>query len=73
MVEDYDSVMRAHPLYEKNKLRWKFLLDSYLGGEDYKRGSYLTRYATESDNDYLVRQDNTPVDNHCRGCIQIYN
>jgi len=73
MTEDYEAVMRAHPHYEKNKLRWKFLLDSYLGGEDYKRGSYLTRYATESDNDYLIRQDNTPVDNHCRGCIQIYN
>jgi len=73
MREEYIKVMETHPFYEKNRLRWKFLLESYLGGDEYKQGNYLTRYVTESENDYQMRLETTPIDNHCRSVIQIYN
>ena len=73
MPIEYTRVMQVHPLYERNRLRYEFLLNSYLGGDSYRRANYLTRYNTESENDYQMRLETTPVDNHCRSVIQIYN
>ena len=73
MPIEYTRVMQVHPLYERNRLRYQFLLNSYLGGDSYRRANYLTRYNTESENDYQMRLETTPVDNHCRSVVQIYN
>jgi hypothetical protein len=62
-----------HPEYSNNIGRWKFLQRSYLGGAQFKLGKYLTRYVFESDSDYIQRLSNTPVDNHCKSIIHIYN
>ena len=73
MSQEYTRIMQVHPLYERNRLRWQFLLNSYMGGEDYRTANYLTRYVTESETDYQTRLETTPIDNHCRSVIQIYN
>ena len=37
-----------HPDYENNVDRWEFYLRSYMGGQDYQDGSYLSRYLNEA-------------------------
>ena len=48
LQQAYDSAMSTNTLYTRKRDRWKFLLDSYLGGEDYRQGAYLTRYQLET-------------------------
>jgi hypothetical protein len=45
---------------------------SYLGGQDYQDGYQLNRYILETDEEYLKRAENTPIDNHCKNVVQIY-
>ena len=73
MSQEYTRIMQVHPVYERNRVRWQFLLNSYMGGEMYRHANYLTRYNSESENDYQMRLESTPIDNHCRSVIQIYN
>ena len=61
-----------HPDFDDNQERWEFYLRSYMGGEDYKGGNYLTRYVNEDRDEYNRRLLLTPVDNHCRNIIHIY-
>ena len=63
----------VHPEYINHIGRWKFLQRSYLGGAQYKLGKYLTRYVFESDSEYMQRLTQTPLDNHCKSIIHIYN
>lgn len=58
--------------YSRNQLRWKFLLDSFTGGQAYREGAYLQRYALESDADYAARLNNCPLDNQCKSLISLY-
>jgi hypothetical protein len=57
--------------YQRNQ--WRYYLESYLGGEDYKRGQHLTRYQLETDQEYAARLKSTPLENHVRGVINVYN
>lgn len=68
----YANAMSANKQYNELKPRYQFLLDSYLGGEDYRRGGYLTRYQLETDTDYALRLKNTPLDNQCASIISLY-
>lgn len=60
-------------IYNENKATWKFLLDSFLGGTDYKQGNYLTRYQLETNAEYAERIRSTPLQNHCKSIISVYN
>lgn len=72
-MNDYQEILNAHPLWEKNRHRWQMLWESYVGGEIYKSGGYLARYQYETPNEYDERIKNTPLDNHCKGVIDVYN
>jgi hypothetical protein len=63
----------VHGEYHNFIRRWKFLSASYLGGVQYKMGQYLTKYVFENDGDYANRIAQTPLDNHCKSVIHIYN
>lgn len=63
----------THPEYDNNKYRWEFYLRSYMGGEDYRDGAYLTRYVNEDKDEYSRRLDLTPMDNHCKNIVHIYS
>lgn len=63
----------TNPQYAKNLTRWEFYLRSYMGGQDYIDGKYLTRYIKESDEDYKRRLELTPLDNHCKNIVHIYS
>lgn len=67
------QLISGNDIYERNKQRWKFLLDSYLGGDDYRNAHLLTRYLTETDAEYQARLLATPLENHCSSIIDVYN
>ena len=66
-------IENTHPIYEDYKFRWSFYLRSYMGGEDYKEGGYLTSYISEDKDEYARRLDLTPMDNHCKNIVHIYS
>tara|TARA_R110000744_G_scaffold192081_1_gene311228 strand:+ start:5376 stop:6764 length:1389 start_codon:yes stop_codon:yes gene_type:complete len=63
----------THPEYDDNEARWEFYLRSYMGGADYINGQYLTKYISESTEEYDRRLELTPLDNHCKNIVHIYS
>jgi len=59
--------------YTDFRPRWEYLYQSYMGGQEYKDGSYLTKYQLETDAEYQARINSTPLDNHCASVVQVYN
>jgi len=70
--QDYAEAAGSNSLHSRSRSNWKFLYDSYVGGIEYKRGGYLTRYQLENDNEYSQRTAVTPLDNQCRSIIATY-
>lgn len=68
-----EIITYKHPDYDSHVGNWEFFLRSYMGGEDYKSGQYLTKYVNEDKKEYDRRVDLTPVDNHCRNIVHIYS
>ena len=73
LVHNRDFMEARHDNYDLMSGRWSFYLRSYLGGEEYRSGSFLHEYALELDLEYLNRVNYTPLDNHCRNIISIYS
>ena len=71
--EQLGKIASGNRFYNYNRSNWKFLLTSYLGGDDYRRGQYLTRYQLETDSEYGQRLLTTPLENHCKAVISVYN
>jgi hypothetical protein len=67
------NAIKGNDLYIRYLDRWKFLLESYLGGDEYRQGAHLTRYQLETDAEYTARLRNTPYENHCKSVISVYN
>lgn len=61
------------PEYDNHKDSWEFYLRSYMGGQDYRDGSYLTKYVNEDADSYGRRIDLTAMDNHCKNIVHIYS
>lgn len=72
MLQQYLDAVSTNMLYQRNQDAWEFLLYSYMGGEEYKRAAYLTRYINETDGEYAGRLNTTFVENHCKSVIQTY-
>jgi hypothetical protein len=72
LLDDYTALASTHWLYTRNRDRWQFLYESYVGGEEYRRAGHLTKYILETANEYQARLDNTPLDNHAASVIQTY-
>ena len=62
-----------HKHYQEKINDWAFHYRSYTGGQDYQNGFLLNRYVLETDEEYLKRAENTPIDNHCKNVVQIYS
>jgi len=71
--EQISQVTSANLLYTEYYSRWKYLLASYLGGDEYRVGAYLTRYQLETPAEYQARLISTPLENHCASVISVYN
>jgi hypothetical protein len=72
LQQAYQRAVATNQLYNRQRDRWQFLLDSYNGGDDFRRGAYLTRYQLESDKEYAQRLKTTPLDNQCKSLISLY-
>jgi hypothetical protein len=72
LTSDYQYVSTTNKEYQNNRPRWEFLLYSYVGGEEYRRQGYLTRYQLESNSEYQQRLFTTPLDNHVQSVVQVY-
>jgi len=71
--EQLGRIASPNRFYNYNRANWRFLLVSYMGGEDYTRYQLLTRYQLETDMEYGQRLDQTPLHNHCKSVINVYN
>lgn len=72
LVDAYAYIGQQNQIFVDYKDRWQFLLESYMGGEEYRTGAHLTRYTLETDGDYAARLRATPLDNHCKSVISVY-
>lgn len=72
LQEDYRRLSTSHQLYLRWRDRWQFLMNSYLGGMEFKNSGYLTKYALETDGEYNQRLRITPLSNYCAAIIQTY-
>jgi len=72
LLDDYRRLSMTIWEYGRNRGRWQFLLDSFIGGDDYRRAGYLTRYVLEQGGEYNNRLQVTPLDNHCSSIISVY-
>jgi hypothetical protein len=70
--DDYKYISTTNVEYMRNRDRWEFLLNSFVGGQDYRDRGYLTRYKLESNEEYQQRLRSTPLDNHCQSVIGVY-
>lgn len=73
LQQDYIALNTTHQLYLRWRDRWQFLMQSYVGGKEYRDAGHLTRYVLENDGEYQQRLITTPYINHCASVIQIYN
>ena len=71
--DEINRLVSANTTYNENKARWKYLLESYLGGASYTDGNHLTQYQLETSGEYVQRNRNTPLDNHCQSVVSVYN
>jgi len=72
LQDAYNTIMSTHEMYSNHKNRWNFLLESYIGGDEYRKAGHLTRYSMETNEGYSARLAATPLDNHCRSVISTY-
>jgi hypothetical protein len=67
------ALIGGNEIYNTLSPTWKYLLESYLGGEDYRRAGHLTRYQLETPQEYAARLKATPLENHCASVVSVYN
>jgi len=72
LQQAYLQATATNLLYNRQRVRWQFLLDSYQGGDDFRAGAYLNRYQLETDKEYKARLRTTPLDNQCKSLISLY-
>ena len=73
MSNQYDKLITGNSVYEKTKKRNVYYYQSYQGGDTYKKGEHLSKYSNESEAEYEDRVQSTPLDNHCKGVVSVYN
>jgi len=71
--QEIAEIMSGNRLYTTYLSQWKYLLESYLGGQEYREAAHLTRYQLETDGEYNARLLATPLENHCKSIISVYN
>jgi hypothetical protein len=72
LIEQYLHVTTTNRLWTRNRDRWEYALEGYMGGEEWKRGLHLTKYINETNSEYQARIYATPLENHSQSVIQTY-
>ena len=72
LQEQYLLAVSSNQLYIRNKDNWEYLLESYMGGVEYRRAGMLTKYVNETNAEYQARLSATHLENHCKSVISTY-
>jgi len=70
-----DQLKQVHPVYAKHSRLAQYLSKSYIGGEEYRAGEYLTQYVNElatGTGHYDRRLQSNPLNNYVKTTIDIY-
>lgn len=73
IVNDASAYLAGNSIYTSYKQQWQYLLESYVGGDEYREAGHLIKYQLESDEEYRNRLATTPLQNHCGSVISVYN
>jgi len=73
LSDELKRLLQGNLLYQEYYDTWEYLLQSFIGGQEYKNAQHLTRYQLETDEEYNARIRSTPLENHCRSVISTYN
>ena len=66
------KVLSGNDIYNSYRPQYKYLLESYLGGDEYRKAGHLQRYQTETPQEYDLRLKTTPLPNHCQSVVSVY-
>jgi|TARA_R110000868_G_scaffold130300_1_gene339928 hypothetical protein len=69
---DVSAFLSGNDTYNTYKDQWTYLMESYMGGEEYKSAQNLVRYQLETNAEYSARVNSTPLQNHCSSVIGLY-
>ena len=72
---DLEKLLGTHPQYDNHSSEADYLYRSFVGGEEYREGRFLTRYIGEENapgDQYGKRIKETPLDNQVATTIDIY-
>lgn len=72
ITREIADLVKGNQLYNDYKERWKFLFESYMGGNEYRSGQHLVKYQLETNQEYNQRLKITPLENHCKSVISVY-
>jgi hypothetical protein len=72
LLQQYMDATSTNYMYNRNRSEWEFLLNSYMGGQDYNEVGMLTKYANETPNEYAGRVMSTYLENHSKSVISTY-
>ena len=72
LSDELRRMLQGNLLYNTYFPQWEYLLESYVGGKEYKEAGHLTRYQLETDQEYRARLRTTPLENHCKSVISVY-
>ena len=73
LSSELKALLQGNLLYQSYYPQWQYLLESYIGGQEYRDAGHLTRYQLETDGEYAARLKTTPLENHCSSVISVYN
>jgi hypothetical protein len=71
--QDVSALLSGNKIYENYQEQYRFLYESYIGGDEYREAGHLTRYQLETEGEYRARLLTTPLENHCKSIISTYN
>ena len=74
-MKTLDELQQVHASYAAHAKQANYLYRSYIGGESYRAGQYLTHYIGEDSSpgdSYGKRLEATPLDNHVATTVDIY-
>lgn len=73
LTTEIAQAVSGNSIYDAYKDQWRYLLESYIGGQEYQNAQHLVKYQLETESEYQSRLATTPLQNHCASVISVYN
>lgn len=68
-----NQAVSRNPIYTSYEDHWRYLLESYVGSEEYRNAEHLVKYQLETATEYGARLASTPLDNQVSSVVSVYN